>query len=132
MIEKGGFDIVGHLDKIASNGSNYADFDSSERWYNDLLTETLYLVKEKDLILEINTKSLTEKGISFPNQRYYSLINELHIPIMVNSDCHYPTNVIDGFRSTYAALKEAGFKTMHQLINGKWQAVPFNENGLID
>ena len=132
MIEKGGFDIVGHFDKIAMNGSKCIDFDNSAGWYTNRVGESLQLIKNKGLILEINTKSLSEKGLTYPDFQFYPLINELQIPITVNSDCHYPTNIIDGFQPTYQALKKAGFKTMHQLVDGLWQAVEFNEYGLIE
>jgi histidinol-phosphatase (PHP family) len=131
MIDKGGFDIVGHFDKISFNAGKYKEFDPTDKWYTDLVTEALHLIKEKELILEINTKALSERGITYPHQRYYPLIKDLQIPIVVNSDCHYPTNVIDGFVPTYAALQQAGFRTLHQLVKGKWQAVAFNEKGLI-
>jgi histidinol-phosphatase (PHP family) len=55
----------------------------------------------------------------------------LEIPVVVNSDCHYPTNITAGFKPTYEALQNAGFKTLHQLINGQWQATEFNADGLL-
>jgi histidinol-phosphatase (PHP family) len=130
MIQKGGFDIVGHFDKIALNASRYKDFDSTDNEYKNLIGETLQLIKDKALILEINTKSLNEKGFTYPNQQFFPLMKELQIPITVNSDCHYPTNIIDGFEPTFKVLKEAGFNTMHQLVRGTWQAVEFNEKGM--
>lgn len=130
MIEKGGFDIVGHFDKITMHGLRYRAFDVSDKWYVDLMKEALQLIKEKNLILEINTKSLAEKGLTFPHQSFYPIIKELEIQIMVNSDCHYPTNVDAGFTQTYAALKSHGFKTMQQLTASGWQAVEFDEKGL--
>jgi len=130
MIQKGGFDIVGHFDKITLNGSRFKEFDVSESWYRNLVGEVLQQIKDKGLILEINTKSLHGKGITYPGIEFFPLINELDIPIVVNSDCHYPTTIIDGFVETYRALKQAGFKTMHQIVNGKWQPVEFDENGL--
>ena len=132
MIEKGGFDIVGHFDKIAMNASKCANFDSSATWYKNRVGESLQLIKNKGLMLEVNTKSLTDKGLSYPGFQFFPLINELQIPIMVNSDCHYPTNILDGFEPTFKALKAAGFKTMEQIVDGKWQAVEFNEYGLIE
>jgi len=130
MVDKGGFDIVGHFDKITLNGSRFKEFDVSESWYRNLVGEVLQQIKDKGLILEINTKSLHGKGITYPGIEFFPLINELDIPIVVNSDCHYPTTIIDGFVETYRALKQAGFKTMHQIVNGKWQPVEFDENGL--
>lgn len=123
MIQKGGFDIVGHFDKITYHGMKYSDFDVNADWYVKLVTETLELVKDKGIMLEINTKSLLEHGITFPHQRFYNLIHKLDIPVMVNSDCHYPTNITTGFKKTYAALRLAGFKTVQQLSGNGWEAV---------
>lgn len=131
MIEKGGFDMVGHFDKITLHGSHFADFDIKTSWYRNLIGESLQLIKNKGFVLEINTKSLTEKHITFPDKHYFNLIHELQIPITVNSDCHYPSRVIDGFLETYTELKKCGLKHLHQLINGTWQPVRFTEKGLI-
>lgn len=131
MIGKGGFQILGHFDKIAMNGSKCKGFDKTAPQYLHLVGEMLEVIKSNKLILEINTKSLAEKGITYPDQQFYSLINELEIPVVVNSDCHYPTTIIDGFEQTFKALKNAGFTTMHQYLNKSWQAVEFNENGLL-
>ncbi|MDR3652691.1 MAG: histidinol-phosphatase [Paludibacter sp.] len=132
MIQNGGFDIVGHFDKISLHISHYKNFNPNDKWYENLVGEVLQLIKEKGMILEINTKSMTEKGITYPHRQFYSLIKQLDIPIMVNSDCHYPTNVIDGFEATYKDLKATGFKTLQQIVKGKWQGVEFNEKGLFE
>ena len=130
MIQLGGFNIVGHVDKIAMHSSNYHHFNISDDWYEKLMGEMLQSIKDKGMILEINTKSLHEKGITYPDSHFFPLINELNIPIIVSSDCHFPTNVIDGFAPTYRALKQAGFQTIYQQIAGRWEAVKFNEKGL--
>lgn len=132
MIEKGGFDIVGHVDKITYHGTKFRDFNVADKWYTDLMTNTLELIKSRGLMLEINTKSLREHGITYPHSSFYPLINEIGIPVMVNSDCHYPTNITDGFRETYNTLKEAGFSTLQQMVDGHWKPVSFDINGLID
>lgn len=132
MIGKGGFDIIGHFDKISFNAGFYKEFDVSMPYYKQLVGETLHQIKEKGIILEINTKSLIEKGITFPHQQFLPLINDLQIPIVVNSDCHYPTNVTDGFVKTFKMLKNNDFTHIQQLINGKWQGVEFNEAGMIE
>jgi histidinol-phosphatase (PHP family) len=49
MIETEEFDIVGHFDKIKMhNRDRY--FTENEKWYRDLVLETLTLIKERDLI----------------------------------------------------------------------------------
>lgn len=123
MIEKGGFDIVGHLDKIIYHGIKMPEFNIYSKWYFNLMSDILELIKKNNLILEINTKSLLEFGFTYPHQMFYPLIREFDIPIVVNSDCHYPTNITDGFQQTFNALKKAGFKTTYQLFNGQWLPV---------
>jgi histidinol-phosphatase (PHP family) len=130
MIEKGGFDIVGHVDKIAMNASNCADFNIQDKWYINLVSETFERIKNKGFILEINTKSLSVLGKTFPDNQFFPLINELQIPITVNSDCHYPTNITDGFIQTFKALKNAGFTSVYQLSKNGWQSSTFTENGI--
>ena len=128
MIEKGGFDIVGHLDKITMFGLKYEGFKFHDKWFADLVTPVFELIKSKNTILEINTKSFNGIGITFPHQHFFPLINEMDIKIVMNSDCHYPTNVIDGFFPVLKLLKQAGFKASQQLIDGKWQPVEFGSD----
>ena len=130
MIEKGGFDIVGHADKITYHGMRYRDFNPTDKWFVKLFSETLEKVKANQMILEINTKSFREHGLTFPHISFFPLIKELDIPIHVNSDCHYPTNVTDSFQSIFAELHKCGFKTMQQLTERGWEAVEFNERGI--
>lgn len=131
MLEEGGFHIVGHVDKIAMNALGIRDFSPSAKWYIDRVEQLLELISSKNYVLEINTKSLQQLGITYPLQQFYPVIRELNIPVTVNSDCHYPMNVTDGFTIVYSLLKEVGFTSLSQLIDGKWQPVPFNEHGLL-
>ena len=123
MIEMGGFDIVGHMDKIYMHGERYADFDHTQDWYRKPFEACLDLIREKGLMMEINTKSWTTKAQLYPHKDYLSLIQKMGIPVMVNSDCHYPDLVNDGREATFRFLKEAGFKTTRELIKGEWQDV---------
>ena len=124
MIELGGFDIIGHLDKIALNGRLIPGIDLSDKWYDDLIQETFRLIAGKGIIVEINTKSFYEKGIVFPGIRYFKQLHQLNIPVMVNSDCHYPDKITDGFSEMHKLLQEAGFQTVRLLNNGQWADIP--------
>ena len=132
MIEKGAFDVIGHFDKISLHATHYESFDMNDEWYQQLVNDVLQLVKQKGLILEINTKSLSTKGITYPHQLLYPKIKELEIPIVVNSDCHHIENVITGFDTTYKTLLSHNFKHLHQINDGEWTATQFNEYGLIE
>ncbi len=123
MIESGGFDIIGHMDKIALNGRKIPKFNMSDKWYDDLIQETFLLLAEKGIIVEINTKSFYDKGIIFPDVRYLKRLRQLNIPITVNSDCHYPDKITDGFPEIYKLLQENGFKSVMAIKNGCWEEV---------
>lgn len=124
MIEAGGIDIVGHIDKIYMNGQKCKDFDLNADWYRTPLEDCLHLIAEKGLMVEVNTKNLQKKRELYPHISYLHRLLELQIPILVNSDCHYPDLVNDGREEAFEILRELGFRSTCELINGTWQAVP--------
>ena len=123
MIEAGGFDIIGHMDKIYMNGCKFDDFSLEADWYRKPFIACLELTAQKGLMVEVNTKNMAKKQQTFPHRNYLSLLREMNIPVMVNSDCHYPDLVNDGRAEAFELLKSAGFKSTCELINGKWQDV---------
>lgn len=123
MIEAGGIDIVGHMDKIYMNGHKCEGFSFDAAWYQEPFRATLDLIAEKGLMVEINTKNLEKKQQLFPRKEYLGLLKEMNIPVMVNSDCHYPDLVNDGREKAFKLLKETGFKSTRELVKGEWQDV---------
>ncbi|MDR0743185.1 MAG: histidinol-phosphatase [Tannerella sp.] len=123
MVEAGGFDIVGHVDKIYMNASRYPGFDIQADWYRKAFFELLDLIAEKDLIVEVNSKNKTGKGQTYPHIHSYKELKRRHIPVMVNSDCHFPGLVNDGRTETLDLLKEAGYRTTREPVNGKWEEI---------
>jgi histidinol-phosphatase (PHP family) len=126
MVETGGFDIVGHIDKIYMNGSKHPGFDLQADWYQKPFLKLLDLIAEKGLIVEINCKNKTRKGQTFPHVASYKELKKRNIPVIVNSDCHEPQLVNDGREETFVMLKEAGYTAMRELVNGTWQDVGIN------
>jgi histidinol-phosphatase (PHP family) len=123
MVEAGGFDIVGHIDKIYMNGSRHPDFDRHAGWYRKPFLELLDLIAGKGLIVEVNSKNKTGKGETYPHIESYGELKKRDIPVMVNSDCHYPDLVNDGREETLALLKSAGYRTVRELVGGTWDDV---------
>lgn len=123
MIEAGGIDIVGHMDKIYMNGHKCEDFSFDADWYQKPFKAVLDLIAQKGLMVEVNTKNLTQKQQIFPRKEYLGLLKDMNIPVMVNSDCHYPDLVNDGRTEAFEILKEIGFRTTRELIKGSWQDV---------
>ena len=123
MLDTGGFDMIGHIDKIYMNGSKHPDFDLQADWYQKPFLNLLDLVAEKGLIVEINCKNMTKKGQTFPHITSYRELKKRNIPVTVNSDCHEPHLVNDGRQEAIALLKEAGYAATRELVKGSWQEV---------
>ena len=75
------------------------------------------------MIAEINTKNLKKKQEIYPHEKFLDAIRERHIPVMVNSDSHYPDLVNDGREEAFELLQAKGFKTTCELVNGKWEEI---------
>lgn len=123
MIEIGGFDIVGHADKVYMNVQRYPDFSLKASWYQDLVKDYFYLIAEKGYIVEVNTKNFQRKQETFPHIHLFPLLKHFDIPVHVNSDCHFPDLVNDGREEVLKRLKIAGFKTTRELVKGKWEDI---------
>ena len=128
MVELGGFDFVAHLDKISMNGSLMDSTLTGQAWYNQLLWEYCSLIAEKGVMVEVNTKAYTKKGMMFPNVKYFKWLKELNIPVMVNSDAHLPQLVNDNRALAFEWLREAGIKSTMRLRQGAWVEVPIDNN----
>lgn len=62
MLDLGGFDIVGHADKMHYNASCYRPGLLDELWYDRLLHRYFTTIAEHGYIVEINTKSYHDLG----------------------------------------------------------------------
>lgn len=125
MVRNGGFDIVGHMDKISQNGMSCPDFNVKDKWYIRLVTDYLELIKTHGLMIEINTKSYVRLGITYPDVQFFPIIKELDIPVMVNSDCHHPDKITEGFEEVFQMLKKAGINSVMELSENGWDEVGF-------
>lgn len=123
MVELGGFDFVGHADKISYNIALCTPSALEQDWYGKKLVEYFTLIADRGIMMEINTKAFAKKRCFFPGRNHFGLIRELGIPVLVNSDAHLPELVNDSRLYALELLKKAGFKTVRQLQQGKWTDV---------
>ena len=98
MVEQGGFDIVGHFDKIGHNASQFRPGIDCEPWYDDLVRDLFEAIMDHHYIIEINTKAWEEFGRFFPNQRYFGMLRDAHSPVVFSSDAHWPHLINAGRR----------------------------------
>lgn len=124
MISLGGFDMVGHADKISMNASFYRPGITQEDWYKRMIGDYFAHIAESGVMVEINTKAFDRNGLFFPNREHFGLLKELHIPLVVNSDAHRPYLINAGRKEALRALRETGIETVMELTGSQWRAVP--------
>lgn len=90
MVNHGGFDIIGHLDKVGHNASQYAPGIENEPWYNERVNTLIDAVIESGVAAEINTKAWAEHQRLFPAVKYWRRLKEAGVLMPVNSDAHVP------------------------------------------
>ncbi len=124
MLERGGFDILGHFDKIGLNASCYRFGLANEPWYKELVYDYIGEIARRGVLAEINTKAWERWGRLFPHVDYFETMHDAGIRVVVNSDAHYPEKINSGREVALQALLRAGYTTVWQLIQGKWREVP--------
>lgn len=107
MLEHGGFDIIGHLDKIGDNGSAADSRLEDYPWYADLVEKVIAKATEKDVLIEINTKKYNTGNRFFPSERWWPLLKKYNAKLILSTDAHYPDKVAAGYGAAYEKLKEA-------------------------
>lgn len=124
MVEAGGFDIVGHADKMHYNAAAYRPGLLDEPWYDSLVRDFFAQIAAAGYIVEINTKAFESLGTFYPNERYFPLLKDLGVRVQVNSDSHYPERIDSGRSAALLALKRAGFDKVTEWHGGQWVEMP--------
>ena len=121
MIEREQFDIIAHFDKIKMhNRERY--FHEDETWYRQLALETLDLIRQKGLIMEINTRGIYKKRYNgfYPSPWLLVEANKMGIPTIISADAHLFGEISLEFDAAEAALKQAGYRSVVQFKDGCW------------
>lgn len=110
MLEKGGFDIIGHLDKIGDNGSHARQDIEDQGWYAELVEKVIKKSIEKGVIIEINTKKFDNGQRFFPAERWWPLLRKYNAKLILSTDAHYPEKVSSGYPEALERLRKAGME----------------------
>lgn len=121
MIENQHIDIIGHFDKIKMHNRDRF-FTEDESWYVSLVSETLDLLQDRDIIVEVNTRGIYKQRseTTYPGLDILKQIKSLRIPVMVNSDAHKPHELDLAFEQAYSLLKEAGIDEVVYYKGNGW------------
>lgn len=90
LIEGGGFDIIGHCDKIGFNASCHCPGIEEEPWYKQLVQSYFDAIIDMGYIVEVNTKAWEQYHRLFPHSKFFALLKKYNVPVLFNSDAHYP------------------------------------------
>jgi histidinol-phosphatase (PHP family) len=133
MVEVDNPDVIGHMDKIKMHNSFKPYLNEEDKWYIELVEESLEIIKQKGCIVEVNTRGLYKKDppVLYPGLWVLERIYQKKIPVMLNSDSHHPNEIELGFSTAAKLLREIGFRTLRILIDGKWLDKAFSEHGMI-
>ncbi len=121
MITTQEFDIIGHFDKIKMNNAERF-FSEHEEWYLREISDVLDLLKQRDIIMEINTRGFYQGKTSgfYPSEHVIEMALEKEIKIVINSDAHNTHELILGFREVKGFLQKSGCEKIACRRNGAW------------
>jgi len=111
LVNTGFFEIIAHFDLLKKNGLIP---EKNEMIYQKILS-ILDHIKEKDIIIEINTSGL-RKAIkeSFPSDNIIREVIKRNIPMILCSDAHNPNDVAHSFNETIVKLKKLGLTELYE------------------
>lgn len=106
MVQAGGFEIIGHFDKIGLNASLFSNNIDEHPWYDHLVMQLFEAIMDYGYIIEINTKAWLQHNRFFPNLKYFAMLKKYNAPVIVNSDAHYPTLIDSGRQEALKLLSK--------------------------
>ena len=102
--KSGMFDILGHIDAMKAN---YPPFSKIQ---TEIVDETLRVISEQDVAIEINTSGKTKKvGGWYPSDDILERALFFGVHVTFGSDAHTPLRVGDELELVRQRLKEIGF-----------------------
>jgi histidinol-phosphatase (PHP family) len=128
MIEKGGFDILGHLDLVRKNNWKSRFFDEGAAWYKAELSLTAECLSGRELIVEVNTGGMSRGYTSspYPDLSALSELGRRGVKATICSDAHEPRSVDAFYLEARDALIAAGYRETSALVGGKWVSAPID------
>ena len=107
MIRRGGFHLLGHLDILKKYPSSISQRDHTER-----LRDLCRLLKERGIVLEVNTGGIdrASDGMPYPSLPALKLAAETGLDVALGSDAHAPAEVGRHFREISKRLAALGWR----------------------
>ena len=102
------FDTIGHLDII----KKFRVYPESNQ--DKLFEETIRLIKENDLVVELNTGGVDRPCAEFtPGPKLLEMCFRHKVPVTLSSDAHRAIQIARHYESAVALLSEIGY---HEIV----------------
>jgi histidinol-phosphatase (PHP family) len=110
MLETQKMDIIAHFDKIKMHNRNRF-FTEDEEWYKILVDKAIQLIKQRDVIIEVNTRGLYKKRSDsfYPSTELLMKARKADIPVIVSSDAHKAEELVLFVPEALDELQRCGF-----------------------
>lgn len=125
MINSSKPDIIGHFDLITKFNKETQLINENDKWYKDIVIQTLEIIKKNNCFIEINTRGFYKKLADwfYPNTWILKECKNFNIPIVINSDCHKNSEVDKNLYEAEKIALSLGFKEKMVLLNNQWQEI---------
>jgi len=99
------FDIIGHIDII----KKFRVYPETNK--DLLIEETIKIIKENNLVVELNTGGMDKPCAEFlPGSKILEMCYRHHVPVTLSSDAHRPSHIARHYESAISMLKQTGYK----------------------
>ncbi|MFN2357798.1 MAG: hypothetical protein ABR534_08675, partial [Desulfotignum sp.] len=110
--------IVGHLDVLKKHNTQNRFFNENDGWYRKLVDETLDIIKDRGMQLEINMGGMAHPiAVPYPSPWIVRAALDKGIALVMGSDAHHPEAIgqqFDHIQNILTRTKmSAGMDTSH-------------------
>lgn len=133
MIEKGGFDIIGHFDLVKKNNAKGKWFDEESGDYLDAAFAAVDRAAELGCIAEINTGGLArgKTDSTYPSATILKRMRESGLRVTIGDDAHAPAHLGAYQGKAIEAAKGAGYQSLWYLdAHRTWKEIGIEEAGI--
>ncbi|MBN2777077.1 MAG: histidinol-phosphatase [Bacteroidales bacterium] len=114
LIKSGGFQILGHVDKIRVWIERINPEVLKSDWYNELIKEVAEESFKSGIYVEINTRGMY-KGVTnepYPSWDFIKILDSYNVKMILNADTHRPDGVDSYYGVTLLKLEIMDVKNL--------------------
>lgn len=118
------FDSVGHFDLVKKYNDGSL-FSEKEKWYREKVLETLRIIADSEMAIEINTASWDKIcQAPYPSEWIVKQAYEKNIPLTIGSDAHTPKAVGKDLDRAVILARQAGYRKLVGFNNRQKIKIP--------